>query len=300
MVALSKSKYCGLWQCPKIAWLRKYRPGALVLDDSVLSRMEAGNEVGDLAMGLFGDYVEVTAYDGEKLDLAKMIADTRTEMEKETPVICEASFSHNGLYCAVDILKKDGDGWAIYEVKSSTKHQKDDGTYEDDKEVYIADISYQKYVLEHCGVKVTGTYLICLNGDYVFDGTLDLNRLFFISDAAEAVNKRADEKMASYSKRIANVEEEGREIIKASKQQADAQAQIIIEEARKQASDIIAKAERTIEQERLAATEEMRKEIASIAMLAAEQIVGKEIDNVGQDAIIDQVIEDARSAKWQN
>ena len=119
-------------------------------------------------------------------------------------------------------------------------------------------------------------------------------------DAAEAVNKRADEKMASYSKRIANVEEEGREIIKVSKQQADAQAQIIIEEARKQASDIIAKAERTIEQERLAATEEMRKEIASIAMLAAEQIVGKEIDNVGQDAIIDQVIEDARSAKWQN
>lgn len=119
-------------------------------------------------------------------------------------------------------------------------------------------------------------------------------------DAAEAVNKRADEKMANYSKRIANVEEEGREIIKASKQQADAQAQIIIEEARKQASDIIAKAEKTIEQERIAATEEMRKEIASIAMLAAEQIVGKEIESVGQDAIIDQVIEDARSAKWQN
>ena len=119
-------------------------------------------------------------------------------------------------------------------------------------------------------------------------------------DAAEAVNKRADEKMANYSKRIANVEEEGREIIKASKQQADAQAQIIIEEARKQASDIIAKAERTIEQEKTQAMEEMRKEIASIAMLAAEQIVGREIDSVGQDAIIDQAIEDARSAKWQN
>ena len=22
----SKSKYCGLWQCPKIAWLKKYKP----------------------------------------------------------------------------------------------------------------------------------------------------------------------------------------------------------------------------------------------------------------------------------
>ena len=24
MIYLSKSKYCGLWQCPKIAWMRKY------------------------------------------------------------------------------------------------------------------------------------------------------------------------------------------------------------------------------------------------------------------------------------
>lgn len=119
-------------------------------------------------------------------------------------------------------------------------------------------------------------------------------------DTADAVNKRADEKMANYSKRIANVEEEGREIIKAAKQQADAQAQIIIEEARQEASDLIAKAEKTIELERSKAMEEMRKDIASIAMLAAEQIVGKEIENIGQDAIVDEVINDARSAKWQN
>ena len=74
-------------------------------------------------------------------------------------------------------------------------------------------------------------------------------------DSANAMNKRADEKMANYSKRIAGVEEEGREIIKAARQQADAQAQMIIEDARKQASDIIAKAERTIEQERAKAME---------------------------------------------
>ena len=93
-------------------------------------------------------------------------------------------------------------------------------------------------------------------------------------DSANAMNKRADEKMANYSKRIAGVEEEGREIIKAARQQADAQAQMIIEDARKQASDIIAKAERTIEQERAKAMEEMRQEISDLAMLAAKQIVG--------------------------
>ena len=148
MIYLSKSKYCGLWQCPKIAWMKKYKPEELSLDGSVVSRMEAGNEVGDLAMGLFGDYVEVTAYKNDKLDLSKMIETTKAEMQKGTPVICEASFEYNGLYCAVDILKKEGDSWAIYEVKSSTKHENST----DDKPVYIADVAYQKYVLENCGI----------------------------------------------------------------------------------------------------------------------------------------------------
>ena len=178
MLYLSKSKYCGLWQCPKIAWLKKYKPEELTIDESTLSRMEAGNEVGDLAMGLFGDFVEVTAYHGDKLDLPQMIAATKAEMEKGTPVICEASFQYNGLYCAVDILKKENGGWAIYEVKSSTHN---------DKAVYVADVAYQKYVLEHCGVPVSGIYLVCLNGDYVFDGRLDIHRLFKITDVARAV-----------------------------------------------------------------------------------------------------------------
>lgn len=123
MVYLSKSKYCGLWQCPKIAWMKKYKPEELTLDKSVLSRMEAGNEVGDLAMGLFGDYVEVTAYKNDKLDLSKMIETAKAEMQKGTPVICEASFEYNGLYCAVDILKKEADAGPFMRSKAlpSTK-----------------------------------------------------------------------------------------------------------------------------------------------------------------------------------
>ena len=72
---ISKSKYCEIHQCPKIAWMKKYKPEEFVSDDSALIRMENGNEVGDLAMGLFGKFVEVTAYDetGENLDLSKMI-----------------------------------------------------------------------------------------------------------------------------------------------------------------------------------------------------------------------------------
>ena len=160
--------------------MNKYKPEELVLDSSALARMEAGNEVGDLAMGLFGDYVEVTAYKGERLDLQKMIADTKSEMDKDTPVICEASFEFGGLYCAVDILCKEENGWAILEVKSSTKS---------DKEIYIADIAYQKYVLQNCGVNVTGSYLICIDNNYVLDGDLDINRLFKVTDVWDLVSQ---------------------------------------------------------------------------------------------------------------
>lgn len=183
MISLSKSKYCALWQCPKMAWLNQYKPEVKTVDASVEARLVAGNVVGDLAMGLFGDYVEVTVYDGEKLDLGKMIENTRTEMAKGTPVICEAAFSWQGLYCAVDLLRKEGEGWTIYEVKSSTNSAE----RQEKKPVYMADIAYQRYVLEHCGVKVTGTYLVSINSDYVFDGELKLDELFYILDVSDAV-----------------------------------------------------------------------------------------------------------------
>ena len=151
---LSKSKYCSFVQCPKNLWLEVNKPELAVMDSSAESRFEKGNEIGDLAMQIFGEFVEVTAHkpDG-RLDLAKMISDTKVLMDEGAPVICEASFSYNGDYCAVDILKREGDGYAIYEVKSST----------DVNDIYITDVAYQKYVLEHSGVKVTGTYIVCIN-----------------------------------------------------------------------------------------------------------------------------------------
>ena len=179
---LSKSKYTTTWQCPKALWMKKYKPEELVLDDAILARMKTGNEVGDLAMGIFGDYVDVTEYTDGKIDLLKMCNRTVIEMSKGTKNICEASFEYDGLYCAVDILRKEEGGYAIYEVKSSTH---------DEKDVYFADIAYQKYVLEHCNINVTGTYLVVINNEYIFDGTMKLNELFKITDVKEGVNDQS-------------------------------------------------------------------------------------------------------------
>lgn len=177
---LSKSKYCKLCQCPKILWLEKYKPDEAVEDASAQARFDTGNRVGDLAMGLFGEFTEVTAYkpDGT-LDLDAMIAKTAELVASGAENICEASFSHNGLYCAVDILKKQDGGYAIYEVKSAAHV----------KHVYITDVAYQKYVLEKCGVNVTGTYVVNINSDYVRRGALELDKLFKITDVAQFVGE---------------------------------------------------------------------------------------------------------------
>ena len=78
---LSKSKYCDGVTCPKILWLKKNKPelfDASVMKQSVL---ETGNKVGDLAMGLFGEYVEVTTIDDNgKLNVSKMIERTNEEL----------------------------------------------------------------------------------------------------------------------------------------------------------------------------------------------------------------------------
>jgi hypothetical protein len=181
MHGLSKSRYTLYCQCEKALWLKAYKPQEEVVDSERNARFENGNKVGDLAMGLFGPYVEVTTLNPDgSLNLDAMVAKTKEEMQKGTPVICEASFFFENNYCAVDILRWTNDGWAIYEVKSSNGK-------EEKRETYACDIAYQQWLLTMCGIKVTGAYLVCLNSNYVRQGAIDLQQLFTVIDMEELV-----------------------------------------------------------------------------------------------------------------
>lgn len=189
---LSKSKYTLFCQCPKALWMNTYKSEEAVVDPSLQARFEMGNVVGDLAMELLGPYVDVTKYDSGKLDLQKMIDRTNECLRNGTENICEASFSYKSdeygvNYCAVDILHKDGDGYAIYEVKSSTGNASPEKNKPEELEKYARDIAYQKWVLEKCGIKVTDTYLVRINSDYILDGELDIKELFHITDMKDNV-----------------------------------------------------------------------------------------------------------------
>ena len=119
-------------------------------------------------------------------------------------------------------------------------------------------------------------------------------------DNAEAVNRRADEKMANYDRKIAKLEAEGREIIKEAKIKAEEQANEIIEQANQRASQIMSRAEKEIEREREKAVLEMREQIAVLSLMAAEKIMERDVEVNGQDQIIEQVLEEAGASEWQN
>lgn len=189
----SKSKYCNFLHCPKMAWLEKYKPEEKVIDQSANARFEEGHAVGELAKNLFGEFVDVTTLkeDGS-LDLPAMIEKTEEEIKKGADIICEASFSYNGLYCAVDILRRVPDGYAVYEVKSSTYEPREGKSDSKPKQSYLIDIAYQKYVLVKCGIKVINTYLVRPNKSFVKQGDIDVEKFFFIKEVSDFIKEEYD------------------------------------------------------------------------------------------------------------
>ena len=177
-MSLSKSKYTRFCQCPKMLWIDTYHPELAVQDASLQRRFQEGNAVGDLAMGLLGNFVETTAYTDEgKLDIPAMLKDTQKYLAEGKENICEAAFAKDGCYCAVDILHKTAGGYEIYEVKSST----------DIHDVYLWDVAYQRWVLEQSGLKILHTYIVYINNKYVRYGDIDIRDLFAVKDVSTAI-----------------------------------------------------------------------------------------------------------------
>ena len=169
-------------QCPKREYLQVRHPELAVSVDDGLKQQ--GIEVGSLAQRAFSGGVRVA---GDHMHLSDAIRSTRELVaNREVPAIFEATFEHTGVLVRVDVLKRNGAGFHLTEVKSATKL----------KPEYTDDVSVQKYVLGGCGVQVEDTNVMHLSRDYVYDGTLgadgrcvyDISRLF----VSEEVQPRSD------------------------------------------------------------------------------------------------------------
>ena len=151
-MAITKTDFMRGMQCRKMLWLDKHKPSLRVIPPEIQERLDAGNDFGARAMGMFGPYEEMTVYlPGKQIpDKKAMIAKTQDALERGVEVICEAAFSNYNNYCAVDILRKTSSGYDFYEVKNASEVH----------EQFIKDDGFQYYIISRCGVKIGHIYIV--------------------------------------------------------------------------------------------------------------------------------------------
>ena len=112
---LSKSLFMRGYRCHRALWLQKYHPEQHdETSDELEEAFEAGIDFGEQMQSLFPGGVEIP-YDDLSLD--DQVAMTQFEIEKGTGTIYEAAFWHDTIFCRVDILRRNGNEWELYEVK---------------------------------------------------------------------------------------------------------------------------------------------------------------------------------------
>lgn len=171
---LTKSKYLTGLQCHKYLWISFNDKSKIPPTDPATQFVfDQGHEVGEVAKKLFPEGINIP-YDSFQGSIAK----TENLLSQRKPLF-EASILAGDLYSRVDILNPvDRDSWDIIEVKSTTSL----------KDEHIWDAAFQKYCCEKANLRIRKCHLTHLNNEYVRDGELDLNELFFIEDISDQVN----------------------------------------------------------------------------------------------------------------
>lgn len=116
---------------------------------------------------------------------------------------------------------------------------------------------------------------------------------------AEAAERKAGVLLEEYSRTLAHAEEEKRSILRQARMEADQRAAKIVEQAKQEAVELTARTHEKLAHEEEKMLHQLREEIAGLAVLAAGQILQRELEETGQAELVDRVIEEAKTAKWE-
>ncbi len=172
---LSKSKYLNGLQCQKYVWVQVYEPERIPQADTVTQYVfDQGHLVGEYAKRLFPDGIDIPHE-----DFMENIAATKKLLAERKPLF-EAGILIGKIYCRVDILNPvNEDEWEIVEIKSGTSV----------KDVYIDDVSFQRYCCEQAGLRIRTCKLGFVNNQYVKNGEIEPRELFVLEDVSDQVEE---------------------------------------------------------------------------------------------------------------
>ena len=184
---LSKSKYLSGFQCPRLLWTIVNQPKTIPVPDPVTQYIfDQGHLVGEYAKKLFPGGIDIP-----EESFMENIAATRKLLAERKPLF-EAGILSGRIYCRVDILNPVNQyEWDIIEVKSGTSA----------RDVYIDDVSFQKFCCERAGLKIRTCQLAFINNRYVKNGEIDPEELFILED----ISARVEESSYDIEGRVADL-----------------------------------------------------------------------------------------------
>jgi len=116
-------------------------------------------------------------------------------------------------------------------------------------------------------------------------------------NSAEEAKLEAQKLKDEYAAQIQNARAEAQDIINQAAKIGEQTKADIVSEAREEASRLTAKAQAEIAREKTEALNEIRNEIADLAVLAASKVVGKTIDVADHQNMVNNFVKEVGEAK---
>lgn len=109
-------------------------------------------------------------------------------------------------------------------------------------------------------------------------------------EKAEEARNQAEQMMEEQQKKLNSAQDEIRRMLKENKELAEKTRNEIIENAKAEAEKLQQRAHADIERERQAAVQELRKQVADLAIMAASQLIKENLDAQKHRELIDDYI----------
>ena len=103
---------------------------------------------------------------------------------------------------------------------------------------------------------------------------------------------------AEYDEKIKNVQKETDEILSEARKKALKKESVMLEEAREDAAQIVARANREVELEKSKVKDEMKQEIINVATAMAGKIVASSLDESKQSQLLADTLEEMGDETW--
>ena len=119
-------------------------------------------------------------------------------------------------------------------------------------------------------------------------------------DSAEKSREDAAKLKEEYENRLREIHKEEDAILSAARQKALENETKIIDQAKAEAANIIARANHQAELEMKTAQDEIKKEIIAVASMVAGKAVSEKLDIEIQDSLIDDTLKEIGEKTWQS